>query len=218
MDSATFAFEQRYAAQGYNPVVGIDEAGRGPLAGPVVAAACTLKHPEKILAQEHLDDALWDFVRDSKKVSVRKREEVFAFIQQQYYSGVGIISVETIDRINILQATFLAMKGALTALKAKTTLSEQTLILIDGNQNIPQISLQQKTVTKGDAKVKAIAAASIIAKVTRDRMMIEYATLFPQYGFDKHKGYGTKMHMDALKKHGATPLHRMSFAPVKKVL
>ncbi len=217
MEIAHFQEERTYFTHDAHYCIGIDEAGRGPLAGPVVAAACMLKYPEDILHTTRRDSQ-WDFVRDSKHVSAKKREEIVDFIHEHFYSGVGIVSAQTIDRMNILQATFHAMKAALGDLKRHQRFdARRVVLLIDGNQNIPGVSLVQKAVVRGDARVKSIAAASIVAKVTRDRMMCDYDKTFPHYGFAQHKGYGTKVHMEALQKYGATPIHRKSFAPVKRV-
>jgi ribonuclease HII len=158
------------------------------------------------------------FIRDSKTVSEKKREVLYDFIYEHFDIGVGIIYPETIDRVNILQATFLAMKEATGDLQRKLRVGDKVLLLIDGNQKIPNLSLQQETVVSGDKFVKSIAAASIIAKVTRDRMMNDYDAQYPQYGFAKHKGYGTKVHMEALKTYGPTPIHRVSFAPVAQAI
>lgn len=218
---ADFTYEQ--ALRRKHPAIvlfGVDEAGRGPLAGPVVAAAaCYKRHDFQI--PENMEKE-FVFIRDSKTVSEKKREEMFAIISEHFDVGVGIIHPETIDRVNILQATFLAMKEAVGDIQRKVRLNAplqgtdpaSILLLIDGNQKIPNLSLAQETVVGGDRIVKSIAAASIIAKVTRDRLMNEYDVQFPQYGFKKHKGYGTKMHMEALQKYGPTPIHRISFAPV----
>ncbi len=195
-------------------IVGIDEAGRGPLAGPVVASAVMLK--EKISFQEKYLDEYHNLIRDSKTLSVLQRKKAFQFIQKNFFVGVGIISQKTIDRINILEATYLAMKSALTQLKRQMQKCE-VLILVDGNQIIPNLSLKQKAIKNGDKKIKSIAAASIVAKVTRDKIMQKYALQYPQYNFDKHKGYGTKLHLEALQKYGPTPLHRYSFRPIKKI-
>lgn len=211
-------FTEEHALRVSHPnhiLIGVDEAGRGPLAGPVVAAACAMR------SDVDPTNPLWDLVRDSKKLSENQREKVYDFIFSSYYVGIGETSPETIDRINILQATFLAMKSAisnLTRTLEQESDSEQYLLMIDGSHTIPNISHTQKPYTKGDSRIKSIAAASIIAKVTRDRKMKEYDALFPQYGFGAHKGYGTKVHMDALQEHGVTPIHRKSFAPVKKSL
>jgi ribonuclease HII len=141
---------------------------------------------------------------------------MYDFVQKHFFVGIGIVHPETIDRINILEATFLAMKSALSELKIQDTgyKIRNTIVLVDGNMTIPNLSIDQEAIVDGDALVRSIAAASIIAKVTRDRMMLEYDQEYPLYGFAKHKGYGTKLHMDALRKHGACPIHRMSFKPV----
>ncbi|NTV55637.1 MAG: ribonuclease HII [Candidatus Moranbacteria bacterium] len=209
-----FDFERFKRGESGMLIVGIDEAGRGPLAGPVVAAAAALKNQEfGVMNQEEEKD--WDLVRDSKKLSEKQREKAFEFVFAHFDVGIGIVTAETIDRINILQATFLAMKEAMTDLRKTLGASgREMLLLIDGNQEIPNLSVAQETVVGGDATVRSIAAASIIAKVTRDRMMAEYDVAYPAYGFARHKGYGTKEHMDALRRIGACPIHRMSFKPV----
>lgn len=197
--------------------VGVDEAGRGPLAGPVVASAVVYKDigfeiPLSLVKEFAL-------IRDSKTLSEKQREQAFALVQEHFYVGIGIVSAETIDRVNILQATFLAMKGALSDLKRHLPKDAAELhLLLDGNQLLPSYSSSQEAVVSGDSEVRSIAAASIIAKVTRDHMLDEYESLYPQYGFAKHKGYGTKVHMDALRKYGPTPIHRLSFKPVKLAL
>ncbi len=217
-------FEREKAcAEGGLISIGIDEAGRGPLAGPVVAAAVTLKNVEygTLNVGKEEEDARWKLVRDSKKLSEKQREEAFAFVQEHFYVGIGIVSAETIDRVNILQATFLAMRSAISELRRIMNQElgirgeEKMILLIDGNQELPNLSLQQTTVVDGDAFVKSIAAASIIAKVTRDRLIILADHEYPAYGFARHKGYGTKEHMDALRKYGPTPIHRKSFRPVQ---
>ena len=232
---STFSLEKELLEQGYDAVIGVDEAGRGPLAGPVVAAAVVLKcHPNQSGGISDSDsstslrfaqnDKRWDLVRDSKKLSEKQREKVFDFIHENFHVGVGLCNHETIDRINILEASFLAMKKAVSDLvrnkskveSLKYKVDEKIVILVDGNKKIPNFSLEQKAVVGGDKIVKSISAASIIAKVTRDRIMLEMHDKYPMYGFDKHKGYGTKMHMDALSKHGPCEIHRQSFAPVKK--
>ncbi len=198
-------------------IVGIDEAGRGPLCGPVVAAAVCFRETEEVLSE--LPE--WKFVRDSKKLSEKQREKMFDFVMEHAFIGVGIMHADTIDRVNILEATFLAMKSAIVSLRQQLTKSneqrvkdENLRLLVDGNQLIPNIPYEQHAIVNGDDLMKVIAAASIIAKVTRDRMMMEYDKEYPQYGFAKHKGYGTKVHMDALRKFGPCPIHRMSFRPV----
>jgi ribonuclease HII len=242
---STFNLEKELAEKGYNFIIGVDEAGRGPLCGPVVAAAVVLKninittsaygHPS--LDKEGKGEVLksfdlWDLVRDSKKLSEKQREKVFDFIQENFHVGVGLCNHETIDRINILEASFLAMKKAVQELKRnverithnendslRSTLhAPRYMVLVDGNKIIPNFSMQQKAVIGGDKIVKSISAASIIAKVTRDRMMMKMHEKYPEYGFDKHKGYGTKLHMAMLEEFGPCEIHRKSFAPVTRLL
>lgn len=181
--------------KGYKLICGVDEAGRGPLCGPVVAAAVILKPDDMI-----------EGVNDSKKISPKKREELYEVIMNKALAvGVGIKDVDVIEKVNILNATKLAMKEAIENLKVRPE-----YVLIDGNQMI-DIDIKAQTVVSGDAKSESIAAASIIAKVTRDRMLIEYDKKYPEYGFKNHKGYGTKAHIEAIKKYGLTPIHRKSF-------
>ena len=176
-------------------VCGVDEAGRGPLCGPVVAAAVILKPDSKI-----------EGVNDSKKLSEKKREQVYEAIMQNALAvGVGMSDVDVIESVNILNATKLAMKEAISKLKV-----QPEYVLIDGNQMI-DITIPGETVVHGDAISESIAAASIVAKVTRDRMLIEWDKQYPEYGFAKHKGYGTKAHVEAIGKYGLTPIHRPSF-------
>ena len=176
-------------------LAGIDEAGRGPLAGPVVAAAVIMPPDCKIL-----------YINDSKKLSAAKREELFDRIMDEAVAvGIGISSPGRIDEINILQATYEAMRTAAAELETVPA------VLVNDAVTIPQIAIPQKPVIKGDAKCYSIAAASIIAKVTRDRMMIQYDELYPEYGFAGHKGYGSAAHIEALKKYGPCPIHRQSF-------
>jgi len=178
-------------------IAGVDEAGRGPLAGPVVAAAVILS------------DTKIEGLRDSKKLSAKKREVLFEEINNNAVSvGIGIVSEKEIDKINVLAATQKAMQMALGRLNQKPTLA-----LIDGYK-LPNQVIPNKGIIKGDTKVESIMAASIIAKVTRDAIMLEYDKIFPEYGFAKHKGYGTKQHMEALNNYKATPIHRKSFKPV----
>lgn len=195
-------------------VIGIDEAGRGPLCGPVVAGAVCYRDLSFQIPEELAET--FALIRDSKKLSEKKREAMFDFIQEHFYVGVGIVSAETIDRVNILQATFLAMKSAVSQLmnNLPREAKERSYFLVDGNQEIPNFSYSQEAVVGGDGIVKSIAAASIIAKVTRDRMIEAYDTEYPGYGFAQHKGYGTKVHMEALRHLGPCPIHRMSFRPV----
>jgi len=198
--------EKKLFNQGYKFIGGIDEAGRGPLAGPVVAS-CVIINPDFKINNEKLK-----LVNDSKKLTEKKREELFDIIKDEFYEvGIGICDHETIDRINILQASFLAMKKAIGALKQKPE-----LIMVDGKFPIPNTSLEQRPIIKGDSLIFSIASASIIAKVARDRIMKQMHELYPNYCFDKHKGYGTKLHMECLKKYGTCLIHRKSFAPCKK--
>ena len=186
-------YEKEYAAWG--AICGIDEAGRGPLAGPVVAGAVILPKDEKIL-----------YVNDSKKLSEKKREMLYDEIMDRALAvGVGIVGPERIDEINILQATYEAMRMAVAQLKV------QPDILLNDAVTIPDLKVHQVPIVKGDAKSVSIAAASIIAKVTRDRLMREYGQVFPEYEFASNKGYGTKSHIEALKTYGPTPIHRRTF-------
>lgn len=188
------SFEHTHCAGG-RIVCGIDEAGRGPLAGPVVAAAVILDLNDPIL-----------YVNDSKKLSAAKREELYEQIMARAVSvGIGAASPERIDQINILQADYEAMREAVDAL------SPAPDVLLNDAVIIPGIDKQQISIIKGDAKSLSIAAASIVAKVTRDRLMLTYDQLYPEYGFAKNKGYGTQQHIDALKKYGKCPIHRTSF-------
>lgn len=181
-------------------IAGVDEAGRGPLAGPVVAAAVVLR--EGGIAG----------LGDSKKLSAARREALFALITARCIVGVGQASVAEIDRLNILQATMLAMTRAVAALGV-----EPDEVLVDGNR-LPDWRWRARAIVAGDATEPAISAASIIAKVTRDRMMIEAHAAYPGYGFARHKGYGTAEHLAALAKHGPSPLHRANFAPVARFI
>ncbi len=181
--------------KGYKLIAGVDEAGRGPLCGPVVAAAVILPENYKI-----------EGVNDSKKLSEKKREMLYdKIINEAVAVGVGISDVDVIEEVNILNATKMAMKEAISKLSVKPD-----FVLIDGNQMI-DINIEASTVVSGDAKSESIAAASIIAKVTRDRMLYDYDKVYPEYGFAKHKGYGTKAHIAAIKEYGLTPIHRPSF-------
>ena len=184
----------------FEQVAGIDEAGRGPLAGPVVAAAVVLSTVNPI-----------EGLADSKKISEKKRERLFDMIMQNAHAvGVGQCSPQEIDQLNILQATLLAMQRAYEQLGV-----DVQKVYIDGISR-PAIAADCETVIKGDQKIACISAASIIAKVTRDRQMLAYDKLYPEYQFAKHKGYGTKLHMDALAQSGPSAIHRYSFAPVRK--
>ena len=188
-------YEKQYAE--YEIICGIDEVGRGPLAGPVVAAAVILPKDCNIL-----------YINDSKKLTEKKREELYDIIMEQAVSvGIGMASPQRIDEINILQATYEAMREAIGKLEP------QPKCLLNDAVTIPGIdpSVKQVPIIKGDAKSISIGAASIIAKVTRDRMMVEYDAMMPEYGFASNKGYGSAVHIEALKKYGPTPIHRRSF-------
>lgn len=183
-------------------ILGIDEAGRGPLAGPVVAAGVVLDSNKPI-----------GLLNDSKKLSEKARESLFLEIMARaLFVGVKVIDAAIIDQINILQATLLAMKEVI--LEAQKVLSLD-LVMIDGNQRVLGVDVVQKTIINGDALEEPIMAASIIAKVTRDRLMKDYHVQYPGYGFLSHKGYGTKAHMQAITELGPSPIHRLSFAPLK---
>jgi len=212
--------EKELLKQGYEMIIGVDEAGKGPLAGPVVACAAAYKlQIPKNKSQANskfqiLNSKFFSLIRDSKMLSHKQRESLYDFIHEHFYVGVGICDHKTIDRMNILQASFLAMKKALTSLKQNYK-NTKCIILIDGSGRIPNFSMEQKAIVRGDKIVKSISAASIIAKVTRDRIMLEMHEEYPQYCFNRHKGYGTKLHMEMLTKHGPCEIHRQSFAPVK---
>ena len=187
-------YERKYASCGF--ICGIDEAGRGPLAGPVVAAACILPTACEIL-----------YLNDTKKLTEKRREELFVEIQEKAVSfGVGIVSPAVIDEINILQATYEAMRQAVEKLSVRPDVFLNDAVVIPGIDESRQVKI-----IKGDAKSVSIAAASILAKVTRDHMMEEYDRLYPEYGIAKHKGYGTQAHLDAVREHGMCPIHRRSF-------
>ena len=190
-----YDYENAYREKGFACICGIDEAGRGPLAGPVFAAAVILP------------DGLEDLgLADSKKLSEKKRDRLFDLIREKAVSyGVGSASEREIDEINILNATFLAMKRAVDALDRRPDLA-----LVDGNRK-PNTGVEEITVVKGDAKVISIAAASVLAKVSRDRYMLELDKQYPEYLFSQHKGYPTALHYEMIKKHGVSPVHRVSF-------
>ncbi len=190
-----YDFDIEIKNEGYNIICGVDEAGRGPLAGPVYACAIIMK-----------DDFIIPEVNDSKKLTEKKREELYDIILENALDwSVASVSEEEIDEINILNATMKAMDMAIAGLKAVPDLA-----LIDGNQN-RGIGFNNKTVIKGDAKSYNIAAASIIAKVTRDRFIIKMDEIYPEYGFKKHKGYGTKEHIENIRKYGPCKIHRRTF-------
>ena len=209
----SFRFELRCQERGELRVAGIDEAGRGPLAGPVYAAAA-------VIDRTRAARKLLRMIDDSKKLSHEQREEAY---EAMIASGavqfaVAEASVEEIDRINILQATFLAMRRALAALAEPPVVALPDVVLIDGNRAPPQIGCRAETIVGGDAHSYSIAAASIFAKVARDRYMARLAETFPGYGWESNRGYGSAQHLDALTLLGPTPHHRMSFAPLSRLL
>ncbi len=193
-------FENEAYARGYKYVCGVDEAGRGPLAGPVFAAAVILPR-----------GCVIDGVNDSKKLTEKKREQLYSKIKEQSLAYcVASASVDEIDEINILNATFLAMTRAVSGLQVKADFA-----LVDGNR-LPSLEIDAKAVVKGDSLSESIAAASILAKVERDHLMLNLANEYPNYAFEKHKGYGTKLHIEMIKKYGASNVHRKTF--LKKIL
>ncbi|MBE5949231.1 MAG: ribonuclease HII [Lachnospiraceae bacterium] len=186
-------YEKKYSDYAY--ICGIDEAGRGPLAGPVVAGAVILPKDCDIL-----------YINDSKKLTEKKREELYDIIKEKAVAyGIGIATPERIDEINILQATYEAMRSAIAQMAVAPDL------LLNDAVTIPRVQTKQVPIIKGDAKSISIAAASILAKVTRDRMMKEYSIIYPEYGFEGHKGYGSQSHIEAIKTYGPSPIHRRSF-------
>lgn len=191
-----YSYEKAALQKGFKCVCGVDEAGRGPLAGPVCAAAVIL--PEGLVI-EGLDD--------SKKLSEKKREALYDIIIENAVAyGIAFGSVEEIEEVNILGATYLAMCRAVEKLNGKAD-----YVLIDGNRFPPMLNINGECIVKGDSNSMSVAAASILAKVTRDRLLLEYAEKYPEYGFEKHKGYGTKAHIEAIKRYGVTDIHRPSF-------
>ncbi len=219
--TSTWDEEKEHLRKGFSSIVGIDEVGRGPLAGPVVACALSLKANQCLFDKKNRE--FWESLRDSKQLSHTKREGLFLFLEENFFIGIGRVSAETIDRINILQATFLAMKTAIAEWKRVSSYKtkdkqEKVIFLVDGDKEIPHITIEQCAIVGGDKKVKSIACASIVAKVLRDREMILLDKTFPSYGFAHHKGYGTREHMEALRRFGPIAEHRQSFAPVKKCL
>ncbi len=200
--------EKKIFDLGYKFIAGVDEAGRGPLAGPVVAACVIIDSNFRIDSDE------LKLVTDSKKLSAKKREQLFKIIKEKATAvEISVVSHTVIDKINILQASLLAMKKATEACKIKPD-----FVLIDGNQMIPKLNITQKTIISGDSFVFCIAAASIIAKVSRDYLITELDKIYPEYQFAKHKGYGTKLHLEKLKEYGPCKIHRKSFKPVKDLL
>lgn len=195
-------YERELRASGYRLIAGVDEAGRGALAGAVVAAAVILPHGTQI-----------DGLADSKKLTAQKRENLLSQIRSLALGiGIGVVDEATIDRINILRASLLAMKWAVSSLGLSPH-----FLLIDGN-HLPSLSIPSLALPKGESHSSSIAAASIVAKVTRDRLMAQYHDLFPEYHFNQHKGYGTVDHLQALREHGPCPIHRRTFKGVKELL
>jgi len=197
--------EDKLKSQGYELIAGIDEVGRGALAGPVVAGAVILPHPANL--------PWFGLVRDSKKLNSRKRESLFDLINKEAVAvGIGIVPSQVIDSINILKATKLAM------MQAVEKLSKQPNFLLIDRLSLSQCPIPQRGITRGDESCLSIACASIIAKVTRDRIMEEFDQIYPGYGFAQHKGYGTQKHMSCLRKLGPSPIHRLYFAPVRDII
>jgi len=202
MKTDTWAFEKKARENGFDRVAGIDEAGRGPLAGPVVAAAVVL--PPSFVVGE---------ITDSKKLTPRKRESLYDYIYAHAAAvGIGIVDPAEIDRVNILQASLHAM-----AVSVKNLISPPDYLLIDGTFPITSATAQEP-IPKGDFLSVSIAAASIVAKVTRDRLMLRYDDLYPEYGFARHKGYPTKAHKAAIREYGCCPIHRLSFKGVREYI
>lgn len=199
IDQPLFAFDRTYYSESCRLIAGVDEVGRGPLAGPVVAAAVIFPEPISL-----------PFLNDSKKLTAKKREALYEVIMAQACAAFGAATEAEIDSINIYQATRLAMKRALAKLSLKPD-----FVLVDGNMKL-DIDTRQEAIVKGDQKSACIAGASIIAKVHRDAWMSEADNTYPGYSFSKHKGYGTKVHLEALNRLGPSPIHRQSFAPVRE--
>lgn len=193
--------EHFFGDKGYIRIAGIDEVGRGPLAGPVVAACVSFD-----------GQPVPPGINDSKKLSAKTREELFDHILASASVSIAIVSAKTVDAINIRQATLLAMKDAMDAHQFPPD-----LVLIDGRDRPDNINCDVATIIKGDSKSLSIAAASIVAKVVRDRQMVELARLYPEYGFENHKGYGSRFHLEAIATHGPCPQHRMSFSPMRNM-
>jgi ribonuclease HII len=199
-------YEHNLITQGFRYIAGTDEVGRGPLAGPVVAA-CVIFPPDFELSQE------FHWLTDSKKLTAKRRELLFPLIKREALScEIALVSPATIDKINILQASLLAMARSIAKLS-----TQPDYILVDGKFIIPQIQITQEAIIGGDNLIASIAAASIIAKVSRDYLMQGYHEQYPVYGFNQHMGYGTKAHIEAIKQHGPCPIHRLSFEPLKSL-
>ena len=207
-------YEEELKEQGFDFIIGIDEAGRGPLAGPVVASAVSISNSSFISK-----------IADSKKLTPKNRQSAFKEIYENSFVGIGVMNESVIDRCNILQATYFAMNNAVEDLVSKLPdvvtgkvgFFKKVYLLIDGNRFRSNVPYRWDTVVQGDTKVQSIACASIIAKVTRDRIIDQYDKIYPQYGFCQHKGYPTKQHKEAIKKFGLSSIHRKSFAPCQAV-
>lgn len=206
-----FSKELALYKDGAKMVIGVDEVGRGPLAGPVVAAAVFFTVGVDYKNFETQD--WWHEIVDSKLVSEKKREYLYDLIMTHSHSAVGVASVQEIETINILQGSLLAMRRAVEQLLTKqdNLLHDNTVLLIDGRNTIPNLNLNQEAIVRGDSSIHSIAASSIIAKVYRDRLMKQLDVDYPEYGLAQHKGYGTKFHIEAIKNHGLSPVHRPSF-------
>ena len=204
--------EKQFWEKGYKCVVGIDEVGRGALGGPVVAAAVMIK-------KFPISNFQFSKIRDSKKLTPKKREDFYKLIRKDpnIEWGIGKVSEKLIDKINIFEATKLAMVKAVENLNTKNQKPKINCLILDGNFKLG-LKIPQKSIVKGDEKVLSIALASILAKVYRDKIMKRYGKKFPEYGFEKHKGYPTKFHLKMLKEYGPSPIHRKSFSPLKNFL
>jgi ribonuclease HII len=212
MKFPTYKYEQQKLLEGLTLVAGCDEVGIGPLAGPVVAAAVIID-PQSI-AGRRTKSKWWHRVRDSKTTNEKERAELVNFISDHCLSvSVSEVAHETVDKLNIFHAAQLAMRNAIDGL----TLKPQ-FVFVDGRHSVPNISVAQQAVVDGDAKILSISAASIVAKVARDKLLNALHELYPVYGFDQHKGYSTSVHRNAIRKHGVSPVHRRSFAFVKQYL
>jgi ribonuclease HII len=212
MQFPTYKYETEKIGEGFKFIGGCDEVGIGPLAGPVVAATVILD--TNSVKGNRSKNKWWSRVRDSKTVNEKEREQLVLFVKENCLDfSIGVVSHETIDEINIYQASLLAMKKSVDGLKQKPD-----FLFLDGIHKLPKVAISQQAVIDGDAKILSIAAASIVAKVARDKILSELHEIYPEYGFDKHKGYGTKFHHSALVKHGVTPIHRITFGFVRECL
>jgi len=213
MKQKSLYFNDKKLQGTHGMLAGVDEAGVGPLAGPVVAAAVIFDFRKKLFNSKIREDWIRQ-VNDSKKLTHEKREQLLKFIIKHALSfGIGRSSVTEIDEINILQSRLIAMKRAIENLSKKPR-----LVLIDGNRPVPHLQIKQRLIIRGDEKVFSIAAASILAKVTRDNILKNLHKKFPQYGFDRHKGYGTQFHFEMIQKYGPCDIHRKSFEPIKSII